>query len=94
MLRFIVQRLLILPILLILFSMIVFWLVDAPPGDYLTSYISLAGRFLYSWRQVDVLIIIQLDEPVYIRYVLGSKIASGGFRLFARVSATQRRFNW
>ena len=40
MLRFIVQRLLILPILLILFSMIVFWLVDAPPGDYLTSYIS------------------------------------------------------
>ena len=72
MLRFIVQRLLILPILLILFSMIVFWLVDAPPGDYLTSYISnlAAGGSSIRGEQVDALRKqYGLDEPVYIRYV-------------------------
>lgn len=72
MLRFIVQRLLILPILLILFSMIVFWLVDAPPGDYLTSYISnlAAGGSSIRGEQVDALSKqFGLDEPVYIRYV-------------------------
>lgn len=72
MLRFIVQRLLILPILLILFSMIVFWLVDAPPGDYLTSYISnlAAGGSSIRGEQVEALRKqFGLDEPGYIRYV-------------------------
>jgi len=71
MLRFIVQRLLILPILLILFSMIVFWLVDAPPGDYLTSYISnlAAGGSSIRGEQVEALRKqFGLDEPGYIRY--------------------------
>ena len=40
MLRYIVQRLLLLPFLLVLFSIIVFWLVQAPPGDFLTSYVA------------------------------------------------------
>lgn len=72
MLRFIVQRLLILPILLILFSMLVFWLVDAPPGDYLTSYISnlATGGSSIRGEQVEALRKqFGLDEPVYIRYV-------------------------
>ena len=43
MLRYIVQRLLLLPVLILLFSIIVFWLVQAPPGDFLTSYICHAG---------------------------------------------------
>ena len=51
MLRFIVQRLLLLPVLLILFSMIVFWLVDAPPGDFLTSYLKV---FCYQHFGIDV----------------------------------------
>ena len=38
--RYIVQRLLLLPILLLVFSFIVFALVQAPPGDFLTSYIA------------------------------------------------------
>ena len=40
MLRYIVQRLLLLPVLLLIFSIIVFGLVQAPPGDFLTSYIA------------------------------------------------------
>jgi peptide/nickel transport system permease protein len=39
-LRIILQRLILLPILLILFSVIVFWLIQAPPGDFLTSYLA------------------------------------------------------
>ena len=40
MLRYIIQRLLLLPFLVLLFSIIVFGLVQAPPGDFLTSYIA------------------------------------------------------
>ena len=57
MLRFIVQRLLLLPILLVLFSIIVFWLVQAPPGDLFDQLHRhpCFGRFLHSrasrWRR-------------------------------------------
>ncbi len=40
MLRVVAQRLLLLPLLLTVFSILVFALVQAPPGDFLTSYIS------------------------------------------------------
>jgi peptide/nickel transport system permease protein len=72
-LRFIVQRLLILPILLVLFSIIVFWLVQAPPGDYLTSYIAnlAAGGSSIREEQVEALRHqFGLDQPGYIRYLL------------------------
>jgi len=72
MLRFIVQRLLLLPVLVVLFSMIVFWLVDAPPGDYLTSYISnlAAGGSSIRGEQVEALKKqFGLDEPLHIRYL-------------------------
>jgi peptide/nickel transport system permease protein len=71
MLRFIVQRLLILPILLFIFSIIVFWLVQAPPGDYLTSYISnlAAGGSSIREEQVEALRKqFGLDQPGYVRY--------------------------
>ena len=73
MLRFIVQRLVILPVLLVLFSMIVFWLVQAPPGDYLTSYIAnlAAGGSSIREEQVEALRHqFGLDQPGYIRYLL------------------------
>jgi peptide/nickel transport system permease protein len=73
MLRFIVQRLLILPILLILFSMIVFWLVQAPPGDFLTSYIATLASGGSSIREEQVEALrhqFGLDQPGYVRYLL------------------------
>jgi peptide/nickel transport system permease protein len=72
-LRFIVQRLLILPILLILFSMIVFWLVQAPPGDFLDSYIATlaSGGSSINEEQVEALRHqFGLDQPGYVRYLL------------------------
>ena len=36
--RFIVHRLMLLPLLLVIFSVMVFAIVQAPPGDFLTSY--------------------------------------------------------
>lgn len=73
MVRFIAQRLVILPVLLVLFSMIVFWLVQAPPGDYLTSYVAnlAAGGSSITDEQVDALRKqFGLDQPGYIRYLL------------------------
>lgn len=72
MLRFIVQRLLILPILLLLFSMIVFWLVQAPPGDFLTSYLANLASGGSSIREEQVEALrhqFGLDQPQYIRYL-------------------------
>ena len=73
MFRLIVQRLIILPILLVLFSMIVFWLVQAPPGDYLTSYVAnlASGGSSIGEEQVEALRHqFGLDQPGYVRYLL------------------------
>ncbi len=73
MLRFIVQRLLILPLLLILFSVIVFWLVQAPPGDFLTSYVATLASGGSSIREEQVEALKRqfgLDQPGYVQYLL------------------------
>ena len=38
--RFILQRLLLLPLLLVIFSFIIFVIIQAPPGDFLTAYVA------------------------------------------------------
>jgi peptide/nickel transport system permease protein len=71
MLRFIAQRLLLLPFLLLLFSLIVFWLVQAPPGDFLTSYIATlasSGSSMDEARVQALKIQFGLDQPGYIQY--------------------------
>jgi peptide/nickel transport system permease protein len=70
--RFILQRLLILPFLLVIFSVAVFWLVQAPPGDYLTSYLAnlASGGSSIREEQVDALKHqFGLDQPGYVRYL-------------------------
>jgi peptide/nickel transport system permease protein len=72
MLRYIIQRLLILPVLVLVFSVIVFWLVQAPPGDFLTSYISTlaASGSSMDQAQVDALKLqFGLDQPVQVQYL-------------------------
>ena len=72
MLRLITQRLIILPFLLIIFSIAVFALVQAPPGDYLTSYISTlaASGSSMDAAQVDALRHQWgLDQPFPIQYL-------------------------
>jgi peptide/nickel transport system permease protein len=72
MLRYILQRLLLIPVLLFLFSVMVFALVQAPPGDYLTSYIATLSSSGSSLDQAEIAALEQqfgLDQPVHIQYV-------------------------
>ena len=38
--RYIVQRLLLLPFLLVVYSFVIFAIMQAPPGDFLTTYVA------------------------------------------------------
>ncbi len=70
--RVILQRLLILPLLLLIFSVVVFWLVQAPPGDFLTSYVANLASSGSSIDDSQVAALRQqfgLDQPVYVQYI-------------------------
>jgi peptide/nickel transport system permease protein len=72
MLRYILQRLLLIPVLIFFFSVMVFALVQAPPGDYLTSYIATHSASGSSLDQAQIEALKQqfgLDQPVYIQYI-------------------------
>lgn len=72
MLRYILQRLLLIPVLLFLFSVMVFALVQAPPGDYLTSYIATLSSSGSSLDQAEIEALEEqfgLNQPVHIQYV-------------------------
>ena len=70
--RYILKRLLLLPVLLFLFSVTVFAIVQAPPGDFLTTYVATlaSSGSSISAEQVDALRReYGLDQPVWIQYV-------------------------
>ncbi len=72
MLRFIVQRLVLLPLLLFLFSVVVFILIQAPPGDFLDSYLATLASSGSSVDDAQVLALRQqfgLDQPITVQYV-------------------------
>jgi peptide/nickel transport system permease protein len=72
MLRYILQRLILIPILLIIFSIMVFALVQAPPGDFLTSYIATLASTGSSLNQETIVMLehqFGLDQPVHIQYI-------------------------
>ena len=71
MLQYIIKRLLLLPFLLFIFSIIAFILIQAPPGDFLTSYIAELATSGSSIEraQIDALrALYGLDQPLYIQY--------------------------
>ncbi len=72
MLRFILQRLILLPVLLFLFSVVVFILIQAPPGDFLDSYIATLASSGSSVEQDQIDALEQqfgLDQPIHIQYL-------------------------
>jgi len=72
MLRYILQRILIIPLLLVLFSIIVFALIQAPPGDFLTSYIATLAASGSSLDVTEIEMLERqfgLDQPVHIQYI-------------------------
>ncbi|RME44418.1 MAG: ABC transporter permease [Chloroflexi bacterium] len=72
MLQYIVKRLLLLPLLLFIFSVFAFLVIQAPPGDFVTSYIAelAASGSSMDQAQIDALRhMYGLDQPMYIQYL-------------------------
>jgi len=72
MFRFIVQRILLVPVLLFLFSIVVFAIIQAPPGDFLTNYIATLAASGSSLDAAEIEMLERqfgLDQPVYIQYI-------------------------
>ena len=72
MLQYIIKRLLLLPILLFIFSVIAFALIQAPPGDFVTSYIAelATSGSAMDQAQIDALRAqYGLDQPMAVQYV-------------------------
>jgi peptide/nickel transport system permease protein len=70
-LRFTLQRIILLPILLFLFSIIVFILIQAPPGDYLDSYIATLASSGSSVDEEQIQALktqFGLDQPIHVQY--------------------------
>lgn len=68
---FILKRLLLLPVLLLIFSIISFALIQAPPGDFLTSYVAelAAGGTSIDQAEIEALRTrYGLDQPMYVQY--------------------------
>jgi len=71
--RYIVKRLVLLPALLVVFSMVVFAIVQAPPGDFLTTYVATlaSSGSSISAEQIDALRReYGLDQPIWVQYLL------------------------
>ena len=72
MLRVLIQRLLLLPVLLAVFSIVVFALVQAPPGGFLTSYLSTLASSGSSIDTAQVEALRRqfgLDQPFHVQYL-------------------------
>lgn len=69
--RYIIKRLLLLPLLLVIFSIFAFVIIQAPPGDYITTYIAdlAASGSAIDQAQIDALRErYGLDQPMVIQY--------------------------
>ena len=70
---FILRRLAVVPFLLLAFSVIAFALIQAPPGDFLTSYIAELSQGGTSVDQAEIEALRRtygLDRPMYEQYLL------------------------
>src|SRR5262245_53388815 len=70
--RYVARRLLMLPLLLFVFSVLVFAIIQAPPGDFLTVYIATLASSGTSISAEPVAALRRdygLDQPVYVQYL-------------------------
>ncbi|MCC6470092.1 MAG: ABC transporter permease [Alphaproteobacteria bacterium] len=70
--RYIIQRLLLLPFLLVLFSIVVFAIVQAPPGDFLTAYVATlasSGSSISAEHIAALRHEYGLDQPMAVQYL-------------------------
>ncbi len=72
MLQYIIKRLLLLPLLLFIFSVFSFVIIQAPPGDFVTAYIAELATSGSSMDHVQIDALRQLyglDQPMHIQYL-------------------------
>ena len=70
--RYVLKRLALLPVLLFLFSVTVFAIVQAPPGDFLTTYVATlaSSGSSISAEQIEALRSeYGLDRPIWVQYL-------------------------
>jgi peptide/nickel transport system permease protein len=70
--RFILKRLLLLPLLLFVFSVTVFAIMQAPPGDFLTTYVATlaaSGSSITADQVAALRAEYGLDQPVWVQYL-------------------------
>lgn len=70
--RYILQRLALLPLLMVVYSFIIFAIIQAPPGDFLTSYIATlasSGSSISAEQVAALRHEYGLDQPFLVQYV-------------------------
>ena len=83
--RYILQRLALLPLLMVIYSFVIFAIIQAPPGDFLTAYVatlassgsSISQEQIEAWRAQ-----YGLDQPMIVQYFLWVQhLVQGNFGL-------------
>ena len=85
MIRYVAQRLILLPFLLLIYSFVIFVIIQAPPGDFLTSYVatlSASGSSISAEMVQAMRHDYGLDQPFIIQYLRWlQNLASGNMGL-------------
>ena len=85
MIRYIVQRLLLLPVLMLVYSFVIFLIIQAPPGDFMTSYVATLASSGSSISPEQIQALRHeygLDQPFFVQYLLWlQNILSGNLGL-------------
>ncbi len=71
--RYILQRLALLPLLMLVYSFVIFAIIQAPPGDFLTAYVATlasSGSSLSAEQVAALRAQYGLDQPFFIQYLL------------------------
>jgi peptide/nickel transport system permease protein len=70
--RYILQRLALLPLLMVIYSFVIFAIIQAPPGDFLTAYVATLSSSGSSISAEQITALRQqygLDQPFVVQYV-------------------------
>ncbi len=71
--RYILQRLALLPLLMLVYSFVIFAIMQAPPGDFLTAYVATlasSGSSLSAEQIATMRAQYGLDQPFFVQYLL------------------------
>ncbi|MGE0417196.1 MAG: ABC transporter permease [Acetobacteraceae bacterium] len=74
--RYIVQRLALLPLLMVVYSFIIFAIMQAPPGDFLTAYVATlasSGSSISAEQIASLRHDYGLDQPFIVQYLMWLK---------------------